>query len=112
MTKIYTQDEVDALRRDWETDEFKSETKEVLATISRRLDESNNYKDTIGRNVKSTMDRIEVLETARQIEAKQIREDLIKKREWWQDTFVRLGITCAIIFEVVNILHVLGIVHG
>lgn len=105
--RVYTEEEVARLRHEWESDEFEAKTKEVLAQISHRLDESNNYKDTIGRNVRTTMERIEVLETARRTEANQIKEDLLKKREWWQDNFVRLGITFAIFYEVISIARLL-----
>lgn len=109
MSKTYTQEEVDALRLTWETEEFKNQTKEVLGEINRRLDESNNYKASIGQDVRAIMNRTEVLEAARKEEAQHIKDAMLAKREWWQDRFVRLGILAAIGYEVINILHTLGV---
>lgn len=109
MTKVYTQEEVDALRATWEAEEFKNQTKEVLGEINRRLDESNNYKATIGRDVRATMSRIEVLEAARKQEAQRVRDNLENRKEWWRDNFIRFGIIAGVCYEIVSIIHTLGV---
>lgn len=119
--KVYTQKEVDDLllsqRDQLEAKHFEEQTKEVLHEINKRLNESNNYKATIGKDVREVKQevqdvkqRLADLEEARLAYAQKIKEDLEarqkqedSKRKWWQDWWIRAGITGTIIWEIVNI---------
>lgn len=106
-TKVYTQEEVDDLRRQWETANFELKTNEVLTAINKRLDESNNYKATIGMDVKDIKVRIEQIETARMVEQKNKRD----KMQWHQSWWIRIGIASAILFQGLNFLINLGVIR-
>lgn len=115
----YTEEEVQALLKAQEDRleavHFEEQTKKVLDEINKRLNEANGYKATIGKNVievinevKSVKARIESLEQARvdQLEAKSKEE--VKKHMWFQDWWIRTGITLSIVYEAIQTAHSLG----
>lgn len=120
---IYTQDDVDRLKEQWESDLFEVKTNETLRMVVKRLDESNNYKATIGKDVKEIKDEVKEvrgrllnLEEAREAAAKQVKQELDKrqiaedkKHQWYQDRFVRTGILVSMIWAIVNMLQGWGV---
>src|SRR5579859_5172795 len=112
--KVYTQKEVDELlvaqRDQIEAKHFEEQTKEVLAHINKRLDESNNYKATIGKDLRDVKAKMETFESNRTVEAEQVKQALAarqtwesKRRAWWRDWWVRAGIIGVTIWEIINI---------
>jgi hypothetical protein len=80
---------------------FEKKTQEILSEIDRRLDEANDYKATIGSDVK---------DLKRQIQAQDDNEH--QKYVWWQDRWVRIGIVFSVIWEVINILQGFGVMNN
>lgn len=105
--KIYTQEEVDDLRRQWETANFELKTNEVLTAINKRLDESNNYKATIGKDVREIRARMEQLEITRGLEQANKKATAQWHQSWW----IRIGILTAILFQGLNFLINSGVIH-
>jgi hypothetical protein len=113
--RSYTQAEVDELRKDWESAAFELKTKEVLQQINKRLDESNNYKATIGKDLRDIKVRIESIELVRALEAKKLAQELgqkkdaeANKRSWHQDWWVRIGIGSGVIYTIIYLLQSLA----
>ena len=109
----YSEEEVHKLLAEqaqrFESDQFEAKTKEVLVEINRRLDQSNNYKATIGKDVRNIITRLDELERQRTEESKQKREVQEKHRQWFQDWWVRVGITFGVAYEILAIGHQLGL---
>lgn len=102
----YSQDEVDELKRQWELAAFEVKTKEVLAQINKRLDESNNYKATIGKDVKTALTRLDQMEADRKAELVKTEKAAENKKVWYQDWWIRAGIVCSITIQVIQTLHI------
>jgi hypothetical protein len=102
----YTQEEVDELKRLWELAAFEVKTKEVLAQINKRLDESNNYKATIGKDVKTALTRLDQMEADRKSEIAKTETAAANRMVWYQDWWVRAGIVCTVCIQVIQTLHI------
>lgn len=112
--KSYNQAEVDELVRRAvketvkEQDQlaFEAKTRRILEDINVRLDEANNYKATIGRDVRELKDEMLALRMARE---GAVNEE-VRQHAWWQDTFIRIGIVTASLWYVISFLQATGLV--
>lgn len=109
--RTYTEEEVEQLRKEWESDLFESKTNVALAEITRRLDLSNGYKETIGKDVlevktdvKELRLKVLELENARLKEEHARIEAKKEKDKWYQDRWIRAGIAAGIAWEAWTIL--------
>lgn len=97
--------------------EFEENTRNVLRQINRRLDEANNYKATIGADVKELKRKMDDRETRdeedRRILAERDEKDEQAKEDryrWYQDKWIRFGIVCGALWELFSVLQSLGVV--
>lgn len=104
--KLYTQEEVDALHREWDSDLFASKTDAALERIDKRLDTSNAYKETFGKDLtdikfaqKDIQVRLFALENDRLKEQQIAAEAKKNKDKWYQDRWIRAGIAGGLIWE-------------
>lgn len=111
--RMYSEEEVEQLKQAWESDLFEQKTNDTLRLVVKRLDESNGYKNTFGKDlveikqeVKEVKSRVIALEDARkqserevkdQLQARQDEED--KRYKWFQDRWIRAGIAAGILWE-------------
>lgn len=96
MTRTYTEEEVEQLRKEWESDRFEEKTKEFMVEVTHRLDLSNGYKETIGKDVlevkndvKELRLKVVELENARLKEEKAAKEAEASKYQRNQDKTAR-----------------------
>lgn len=106
VERTYTQEEVNQLQKEWESNLFEEKTKEFMVEVRTRLDQSNGYKETIGKDVtdiKSDVKELRVkvleLENARLKAERDAKIAQDKKDKWYQDRWIRAGIAAGIIWE-------------
>lgn len=122
--RIYTEAEVQDLlkiqRDQIEAVHFEEKTEEVLHEINHRLDESNNYKATIGADVteikgdvKELKVRVNTIESDRRKEAEAEVTAKENRKQWWKDWWWRVGIAGTLIWEAINLWQSDGgSIHG
>lgn len=95
--KTYTQEEVEQLQKEWESNLFEEKTKEFMVEVRTRLDQSNGYKETFGKDLieiklvqKEIQLRLLTLENAKLREEAAAKEAASQRHMFWQDKHVRI----------------------